>query len=95
MKALEPYFSMVSPQDDISNVEPPVTNSVKMVPYVYASFYTPFTFSIHASVANLVSIRARAALQTIALALKQAFGVNMHVTVPRTVSLLSTSGVSN
>jgi uncharacterized membrane protein YczE len=46
-----------------------------------------------ASAVDLVSTRVRAALQTIALALKQEFGVNVHVIAPRTVSLYLLRGI--
>jgi hypothetical protein len=87
LKALEPDFAMVPSQEDIGKMEPPVVYSPEMVPCVYAFFHLVFSFSIPALAANLVSIRDRAALQATAPAFKQEFGVNVHVTVPRTVSL--------
>lgn len=50
-------------------------------------FLLTFYFINPASAAKLVSTRVLAALQAIARALKQEFGVNVHVIVRRTVSL--------
>ncbi len=50
-------------------------------------FLLAICFLNTASAAKLVSTRVLAALQAIALALKQEFGVNVHVIVRRTVSL--------
>jgi len=76
---------MVPSQDDISQVEPPVTYSNEMVQCVMP-LQLAICFLDPVPAANPVSTRAHAALQTIALALKQEFGVNVHAIVPRTVS---------
>ena len=86
LKALEPSFSMIPSQGDISQVDPPATYSSKMVQCVLF-ILSAVCFLNSTSAAKLVSTRVLAALQTIALALKQKFGVNVHVIVRRTVSL--------
>jgi hypothetical protein len=78
---------MISSQDNISQIEPPVAFRPEMVPCVCAFFCLLYTFLPHASAANLVSIRVRAALLTIAPVWKRESGVNVHVNVPRTVRL--------
>ena len=86
LKELEPSFNTIPSQGDISQVAPPVTYSQKMVQCV-TLFVLSTRFLNPASAAKLVSTRVPAALQTIALALKQEFGVNVRVIVRRTVSL--------